>query len=237
MVHLVCVTEKAQQQKMLTVLLTVTLLPLAVICSPFLDSSVNHPTPPLYKGVVISNCSADPVNCQTCNASQTIRVEGHKCIPLPAMNGIIAAPYARFECLEKPFLCTPTQAFWNDPNCTHPMETLWTPCGGCIQSPPRLMECAVLNNSYHSLVTSCGNDAMCKKCEPFDGTGLKAGVCWPHPGVPGLFLKFSNLEPCGAIRVIGYQNSTCKEEERVAETLMPSQHKCFQGIKFECEAE
>jgi hypothetical protein len=181
----------------------------------------------------VSNCS-DAVTCSPATCVSEI-VDADRCVSLQPANfsGIIDAPFATFTCLRDPFLCTPTQAFWQDPTCATPMETLWTPCGTCMQFPPRDMHCAVLNNTYHSIVGSC-SDAACKKCTQDNGDGLTAGVCWPHPGVPGLFLKFQTLEACSAIRIVGYANGTCTGQ-KLAETIMPGGGKCFKGLTLFCD--
>jgi hypothetical protein len=206
-------------------------LVLVAAVSASIDASAHHGGGGTLR---ISNCT-DPVSCADATCVVT-EVPARTCVPLTAnISGVLpSAKFATFECLREPRLCTPTQAFWQDPTCTSPMETLWTPCGTCLQDPPRAMECAVINGTFHSLVGTCPT-ATCARssCPAPAGPGLTAGVCWPHPGVPGLYLKFATLEACAAVRVVGFDacNATAAP---VAETILPAQGKCFKGLALEC---
>ena len=206
----------------------------AVLCAAVANASVLAGLANGGRSLRLSNCS-DPVACSAATCTVTT-VPAESCVALTAnISGVLpSAKYATFECLREPKLCTPTQAFWQDPTCTRPMETLWTPCGTCLQGPARHMECAVINGTFHSLVDECPT-ATCGGCPKPTTLGLTAGVCWPPPGVPGLFLKFPTLEACAAVRVQGFSAQGCGASALVAETLLPAQGKCFKGLAVECD--
>ena len=206
---------------------------LLLLCFAFVEGG-KRIAPPLIdrtSSIVVRNCT-DKVSCRA-ESCRTTRYTAGDCVYLGPDNALIAAPFVRFACLTQPSLCTPTQVFVNDPSCTKPIETFWAPCGTCLQSPPRDAQCAVVNDTYYARVGSCGTDATCGTCSPDKGAGMPQGVCWPHPGVPGLYLKFPTLEACAVIEAHGYNTSDCSGDPD-AWMLLPSQNRCYMGFSFDC---
>lgn len=196
--------------------LIVTLMCLLFVCSGSL--------------VVVQNCT-DVLECAPSSCAPILTVESETCVELPSESYILNAPFAKFSCLSSAGLCSPTKAFFNDSKCQHPVETYWTPCGVCLQFPSRRQTCEVFNDSFIVHVETCV-DANCETCIKNHDRGLPPGYCYPHPGVPGLYLEYRNLEACTNIRVQGYNESDCSV--MTAETVMPGRDKCFGGLAFSC---
>lgn len=188
----------------------------------------NHTT---TSQVVVSNC-ADVNHCDRATCNTSFVADAGACVPLPANNNIMNASFATFTCLSNVFACSPTRVFFNDSTCSGtPAETLWTPCGTCLQFPARLQACEVHNDEFLVRVKSC-SDNTCGICEDFGNRGLPPRECYPHPGVPGLFLEYNNLESCSAVQVEGFSDSKCTE--LVALATLPGQNKCFGGLTLSC---
>lgn len=104
-------------------------------------------------------------------------------------------------------------------------------------------------------VQSC-SDANCANCGPIspDDKGLPPGECYPHPGVPGLFLRYPNLESCTQYHLLAFEDeNTCREtpddvlslrgdKKRVvsalpttAQSIFAGQGKCFNGLALNLE--
>jgi hypothetical protein len=183
--------------------------------------------------ILVSNCQ-DVNTCDPSTCTKLLSAKQGVCTNLGSSNNsIIQAQYAKFHCLNTVQSCVPTKVYFNDSTCTGtPAETLWNPCGMCLQFPARLQTCEVRNDTFVVRVRQC-NDNSCDQCDPFDNSGLPPATCYPHPGVPGLYLYYSNLEACSGVLVEGFNDAECLTK-RSAQTLMPGQEKCFGGISFNC---
>lgn len=179
--------------------------------------------------VIVGNCT-DQVHCSSSTCSVLLKATEGECVTLPSNNGITAGKSARFWRQSSVQICSPTQVFFNDPTCSKPLEELWTPCGTCLQFPPRLQTCGVVNGTFKVFVQSC-TDAQCQQCGPIGNSGLPPKKCYAHPGVPGLYLMYANLEACEGILVHGYEKENCGGL-RVSQTILPGQGKCFGGLNF-----
>lgn len=185
------------------------------------------------QGVVVTVSTCQDVNqCAPSTCTKNFIAAEGACIGLGSNNSIINASFATFSCLKGVQICSPTKVFFNDSTCGGtPAETLWTPCGTCLQFPPRLQTCRVANDTFNVRVQSC-NDNSCESCDPFDNNGLPPQLCYAHPGVPGLFLEYDNLEACAGVLVQGFNDMYCTSPS--AQTIMPGQAKCFGGLTFNC---
>lgn len=185
--------------------------------------------------VLVTQCT-DVNQCSPSTCTKLLETEQNTCISLPggSNNSILNASYAKFFCMQGVQACSPTKVYFNDSTCSGtPAETLWNPCGTCLQFPPRLQNCEVRNGTFLVRVKSC-HDNSCEHCDPYDDAGLPPATCYAHPGVPGLYLEYNNLEACAGIFVMGFNDANC--ERRVAQTIMAGQGKCFGGIAFSCNS-
>lgn len=188
--------------------------------------------PPIRGAIGISNCS-DPLACDPTTCERT-SVKSGECTNLtPISSGIINSTFATFSCSTQPQLCAPLHVYEGDPTCSQPLQTIWLPCESCLQEPARWVTCRVVDGVFRVFVQSCSDNA-CGKCEQHTDAGMPPGECYAHPGVPGLYLKYRNLEACAVVEVKGFPTDDCHGAAS-AVTKMPAQSKCFGGLSFQCE--
>jgi hypothetical protein len=203
--------------------------------APFLVIVAALATSAALADILVSNCQ-DVNTCHPSTCSKLYSVKEGACTSLGSSNNsLIDAAYAKFYCMGSVRSCSPTKVYFNDSTCAGaPAETLWTPCGTCLQFPPRLQTCEVSNDTFLVRVRSC-HDNSCEQCDPFDNAGLPPATCYAHPGVPGLYLEYENLEACSGVLIEGYSNADCISTPS-AQTIMPGQSKCFGGISLSCSS-
>jgi hypothetical protein len=185
--------------------------------------------------VELGNCT-DPVYCAKDSCTSVLSTEDGECVELPAgvAGNVVPGVAARFECSFEPRPCAPVQVFWNDPNCTNPMQIVYLPCESCLQFPPRYLSCGARNDTFELLISSVGaNDTMCAKPGPRPPRGTAPGECYAHPGVPGLYLLYNNLETCAVLVARGYSTKDCSGSP-ISETVLATQAKCMGGITARC---
>lgn len=191
--------------------------------------------------VVIRNCT-DTVNCDSSSCIPVLTVPVGVCTPMSSAASYLLLPgkYIKVVPSAKPGLCSPTQVYFGDPTCSpkNISSVFWTPDGACLQYSPRLQTATVKDDQFLVFVQSCA-DATCANCSPISPTdkGLPPKVCYAHPGVPGLYLRYPNLESCTQYDVTAYDDAASCDKNIVssqtAKTIFAGQGKCFAGVRFD----
>lgn len=194
--------------------------------------------------ITVRNCS-DQVSCST-GCRSVLKARERVCVPLTAglSNLLLPGKFAMFTLEHQPSLFSDTQVFFNDPNCTTALQRFDTVCGSCFQYPPRMNTCRIdmkkagtASDKFRVFVQT-GRDAMCTSSDPITNDGLPPGVCYAHPGVPGLFLKYTGLSGCAQITARGFDDATCSAESQVSQTFFASgasHPNCFGGVAVDFE--
>lgn len=184
--------------------------------------------------IVVQNCS-DQVRCANSTCRTLLRARAGTCVPLDSAlsNYLVPAKYATLTLEKAPGLYSNTGVFINDPSCTAPVAQYDIVCGTCQQFSPRLTTCGVDQETggFRVFVRSAA-DPLCKSAPPISDAGLPAGKCYAHPGVPGLYLRYTDLNGAAVITVKGYDDPSCRAGAEVASTMLAAAPKCFGGMSL-----
>lgn len=217
------------------------------------------PSPSIVAGARINNCS-DQINCSSASCVELMTVPlsflPRRCAAAPPFvsSKVLPGKYIKAELLWAPAVSATVQAFYSpqggsDSVCHNPsnlVQKFDQVQDTCFQFPPRLSTIRTvlgknetdgkLNPVMQVFIQSC-NDTLCMSCDPLPPTGLPAEQCYPHPGVPGLFLYVPRFEAVQYIALFGYdtEEDCLSGNGQVSYSYFATagEHSCFGGISLE----